>query len=233
MKILKSTLSAAALALAASSANAAVISGDTVLVSIQKDGFTGDSMLIDTNVATTDFRDGIVTSWTSNTDLTAAISSFITGASQVQYYAIGSYSPAFDAWVLSAREFGDKTSIQAVEGNFNSFVTNANSGVFASATEGLSENWATDIPDGDDSEFDNNLLFGNGSVIATDMGTASPFYSNFAGFPLDPTVTQLSDWNLGTDGSLTYGAVVPVPAAVWLFGSGLLGLVGVARRRKA
>lgn len=29
-----------------------------------------------------------------------------------------------------------------------------------------------------------------------------------------------------------YG-VVPVPAAVWLFGSGLLGLVGVARRRSA
>ena len=27
--------------------------------------------------------------------------------------------------------------------------------------------------------------------------------------------------------------IVPVPAAVWLFGSGLLGLVGIARRKKA
>jgi len=27
--------------------------------------------------------------------------------------------------------------------------------------------------------------------------------------------------------------VVPVPAAVWLFGSGLLGLVGMARRKKS
>jgi hypothetical protein len=26
---------------------------------------------------------------------------------------------------------------------------------------------------------------------------------------------------------------VPIPAAVWLFGSGLLGLIGVARRKKA
>jgi hypothetical protein len=26
---------------------------------------------------------------------------------------------------------------------------------------------------------------------------------------------------------------VPVPAAVWLFGSGLLGLIGIARRKKA
>lgn len=34
------------------------------------------------------------------------------------------------------------------------------------------------------------------------------------------------------DGSDFVGAV-PVPAAVWLFGSGLLGLVGIARRKRA
>jgi hypothetical protein len=34
-------------------------------------------------------------------------------------------------------------------------------------------------------------------------------------------------------GSETIGGVVPVPPAVWLFGSGLLGLIGIARRKKA
>jgi len=48
------------------------------------------------------------------------------------------------------------------------------------------------------------------------------------------------DWSAGTPGDyvrvltdFSPGAVVPVPAAVWLFGSGLIGLVGVARRKKA
>ena len=31
----------------------------------------------------------------------------------------------------------------------------------------------------------------------------------------------------------TFAPAVPVPAAVWLFGSGLIGLIGVARRKKA
>ena len=36
---------------------------------------------------------------------------------------------------------------------------------------------------------------------------------------------------LSMAGAMNY-TVIPVPAAVWLFGSGLIGLVGVARRRK-
>ena len=51
-------------------------------------------------------------------------------------------------------------------------------------------------------------------------------------------------WNFGNciaSGDAPYAEVdytyevssVPVPAAVWLFGSALLGLAGVARRKKA
>lgn len=46
-------------------------------------------------------------------------------------------------------------------------------------------------------------------------------------------------WNANFDitdihvSSYTVTGVIPIPAAVWLFGSGLLGLVGVARRKKA
>ena len=34
------------------------------------------------------------------------------------------------------------------------------------------------------------------------------------------------------DGDIAAPSAVPVPAAVWLFGSGLVGLIGIARRRK-
>ena len=44
------------------------------------------------------------------------------------------------------------------------------------------------------------------------------------------TLTGTSFWELS--GTATPSAV-PVPPAVWLFGSGLLGLVGAARRKKA
>ena len=36
-----------------------------------------------------------------------------------------------------------------------------------------------------------------------------------------------------TSSALVRTSVVPVPAAVWLFGSGLIGLIGIARRKKA
>ncbi len=41
------------------------------------------------------------------------------------------------------------------------------------------------------------------------------------------------DWITGIVPNAMFGsAVVPVPAAVWLFGSGLIGLIGVAGRKR-
>ena len=99
-----------------------------------------------------------------------------------------------------------------------------------------------------------HALFGsavNGLPIATagSIGDELYFYSAFNPtmeiffetfeFPsaADPAVMALFEgvWSLSSNGTLTYsalGAPVPVPAAVWLLGSALIGLVGVARRRE-
>jgi len=60
--------------------------------------------------------------------------------------------------------------------------------------------------------------------------------------PIELLNSTFGDWQDG-NGDSVLGVIfegaqinvnpVPVPAAVWLFGSGLLGLVGVARRRSA
>lgn len=57
---------------------------------------------------------------------------------------------------------------------------------------------------------------GDGYLRGSDIGSTT--WTTFAG----------SD-----HGFRTYIQPVPVPAAIWLFGSGLLGIVGIARRKKA
>jgi hypothetical protein len=72
-----------------------------------------------------------------------------------------------------------------------------------------------------------SLTFLNGGL--TDFNylktTAHAFNSSFGFFDNLADESMLGEW---TSSTLT---VVPVPAAVWLLGSGLLGLVGIARRK--
>ena len=66
-------------------------------------------------------------------------------------------------------------------------------------------------------------------------GDVSPFSDSWDGANRGTIGTLCTDGincKAATSHLSVYG-VVPVPAAVWLFGSGLLGLVGVARRKRA
>jgi hypothetical protein len=69
----------------------------------------------------------------------------------------------------------------------------------------------------------------SGTLPFTDDGIGgSPMKAGpFPGFNANFDITTLHV------NSYVPGGVVPIPAAVWLFGSGLLGLVGIARRKKA
>ncbi len=77
----------------------------------------------------------------------------------------------------------------------------------------------------------------------TFLGTSSDAASNYAlnftlqgfepiilGFPLDALGNEIT--GEGTAGFTSNVAVVPVPAAVWLFSSGLLGLFGLGSQKK-
>jgi len=74
------------------------------------------------------------------------------------------------------------------------------------------------------SNFDSSGLWGGISGVHLADGTALSGYSlsSDSGF----------DWN-NAFSPVPVADAVPVPATVWLFGSGLLGLIGVARRKKA
>lgn len=64
-------------------------------------------------------------------------------------------------------------------------------------------------------------------------GTTSFSNSNLAviNTAFDQTAVLWEEGSIALSGSTSLSSV-PVPAAVWLFGSGLIGLIGIARRKK-
>jgi hypothetical protein len=216
------------------SVQAAFIDTNEVIVNILRDGVSGDSMLINTGIDATAIGTGGLTNWSSDgiAGLTSAINGFISGASSVSFWVVGKYASGFDKFALSDIALGDATAVNAFfDSNLPAYVdtANADSG-FSAATYP----WLAGIPSTSDIHYTESNLYGNSLVNGIPMNSSSPFVATKAGFGTFGTESLLN-WSLASDGTLSYGAAsaVPVPAAVWLFGSGLVGLVGVARRRKA
>ena len=76
------------------------------------------------------------------------------------------------------------------------------------------------------STIDKLKLSGTGLLSCTDLLSCADFADTAATWTF--SANSASSYSMSITAAAT---VVPVPAAVWLFGSGLLGLVGVARRK--
>ena len=107
--------------------------------------------------------------------------------------------------------------------SFTPLTAPANSG---NTNENPSDIWVATDADGD----------GLADIIDlfASLGVAG---SEATGFIVDPRggyLVNIQHSSSGNDAlwSITQASVVPVPAAAWLFGSGMLGLIATARRKK-
>ena len=164
------------------------------------------------NAATVAIDFNALTAGTITSTVTTELNSFTTLSSDGEI-EIG--TPLFGGSTLTILGFGAGDAI---------FTFDANVAVTSITLAGVSSNASVDITtfdlNGDQQDFfrtDNNW------TSATTLSNLNPIGS-FSVRLLESEISSIS---------ITYEnvAAVPVPAALWLFGSGLIGLAGIARRK--
>jgi len=240
----KTAIALALMAVSGASQAATLNAGSTYDMSINTTGSCfafGDCTTLVDNVAagavisiatTDDGAGGVNFSVTSATDMvyTGTAGGLFTmtniaGSGSVDAAGNVSYTPTGR---LGAAQFFAYLGTPAWNIN-DSAAPNGGNTTYSGFTSGSQMNFAFVDTDGDgveDTFVDNLTLSGstlndslNATIVSVDnIGTA---WGGFVNTPYSEV------WSVSfTD------TTVPVPAAVWLFGSGLIGLAGVARRRK-
>ena len=108
-------------------------------------------------------------------------------------------------------------------------------GVLGTASVTSTGTWT----DGDPGTNTGSILSCTGLAFACDQVQLGPWTPEFSSGPLSlsevaPTIFTVPPGPGGLLGETTWTVTpVPLPAAAWLFGSAVLGLVGVGRRRQA
>lgn len=184
---------------------------------------------------TPNFSDASFSSWVGSQN-TADIRWMVTGSDNTANSGAQSVRRALVSSINPAET--------ATNGNIDGYTSSANAGalsaLFGSATlsmtgTGAPDSFGTNFGLGADglaslNQSANLFYFARTTYTgSTTVQSERTQYGNSAGFA---TIT------LESDGDVVYAlapavSAVPVPAAVWLLGSGLLGLGGMVRRRKA
>ena len=134
------------------------------------------------------------------------------------------------------------TGVNTALGNFITMLNLANADGTGCATNTSCDSFRVGDPLLWVDSFAGGLAISNTAAVGDSLG----FYSivpvstnrtsvNIIGYE---NTDGFATWTFGADGSLVYqsaaaAAVVPVPAAIWLMGSALIGLLGVARRQNS
>jgi PEP-CTERM motif len=161
-------------------------------------------------------------------------------------YGVGGFNARFDDFpccygmLISSNGnnvgLPDVTALVTVLANGASYAIGANADAgdltdFAANLSSISFPGAGGYYDGDywGGNMGNTTPFQTGATVGVELAAYTLLLAD-DGFTVN---TALLDnvFKLSADGTFSYGASVPAPAAIWLFGSALLGLA--ARRRRA
>jgi hypothetical protein len=235
---IKSALAVAALALGASAAQAAIPAGNIVFNewnnATNAQGYTWD-----TGLAAASFTGN--TSFSVTLTNAAAIAAFNSNSANVQWNVAGAAGANYFTTGTTNNVLNYGSNIG--EGNFEqSSAVSAAGTIYSSLTTNTaslsSAYWAASFSQGNGSLADLTDKIGGGAsssmnFLVLDTNATPTLFSGTWTLQFLNAAGGLATTGTAVSAVLAWSpTAVPLPAAVWLLGSGLAGLAGIGRRRK-